>query len=125
MIRRPPGSTRTDTLFPYTTLVRSRGRPAAGEAAVAGRGDDADGDGNRTSPEALRAPRGDREARARTRYAGSARRGGGGAARREDGGTRPAPEEHRGPRADARRAGGGEDRSEEHTTELQSLMRTP
>src|SRR3546814_17176367 len=23
MIRRPPGSTRTDTLFPYTTLVRS------------------------------------------------------------------------------------------------------
>src|SRR3546814_5535340 len=25
MIRRPPGSTRTDTLFPYTTLFRSRG----------------------------------------------------------------------------------------------------
>src|SRR3546814_15771904 len=24
MIRRPPGSTRTDTLFPYTTLFRSR-----------------------------------------------------------------------------------------------------
>src|SRR3546814_6404941 len=24
MIRRPPGSTRTDTLFPYTTLVRSQ-----------------------------------------------------------------------------------------------------
>src|SRR3546814_19713501 len=23
MIRRPPGSTRTDTLFPYTTLVRA------------------------------------------------------------------------------------------------------
>src|SRR3546814_19530677 len=33
MIRRPPRSTRTDTLFPYTTLVRSHpGRtvPAAG-----------------------------------------------------------------------------------------------
>src|SRR3546814_17009831 len=30
MIRRPPRSTRTDTLFPYTTLFRSRlgGRPA-------------------------------------------------------------------------------------------------
>src|SRR3546814_2388946 len=28
MIRRPPRSTRTDTLFPYTTLCRSRGRPA-------------------------------------------------------------------------------------------------
>src|SRR3546814_5901206 len=27
MIRRPPRSTRTDTLFPYTTLFRSRGRP--------------------------------------------------------------------------------------------------
>src|SRR3546814_14700539 len=29
MIRRPPRSTRTDTLFPYTTLFRSTG-PAAG-----------------------------------------------------------------------------------------------
>src|SRR3546814_18940484 len=27
MIRRPPRSTRTDTLFPYTTLFRSRTRP--------------------------------------------------------------------------------------------------
>src|SRR3546814_11732797 len=31
MIRRPPRSTRTDTLFPYTTLFRSRG-PAMGLA---------------------------------------------------------------------------------------------
>src|SRR3546814_8056658 len=28
-IRRPPGSTRTDPLFPYTTLFRSAGRSAA------------------------------------------------------------------------------------------------
>src|SRR3546814_6920856 len=28
MIRRPPRSTRTDTLFPYTTLVRSPNRAA-------------------------------------------------------------------------------------------------
>src|SRR3546814_3053507 len=28
MIRRPPRSTRTDTLFPYTTLFRSHLRPA-------------------------------------------------------------------------------------------------
>src|SRR3546814_7613518 len=28
MIRRPPRSTRTDTLFPYTTLFRSDGRVA-------------------------------------------------------------------------------------------------
>src|SRR3546814_6071686 len=30
MIRRPPRSTRTDTLFPYTTLFRSRIRSASG-----------------------------------------------------------------------------------------------
>src|SRR3546814_10133645 len=35
MIRRPPGSTRTDTLFPYTTLFRS-GR-AARQEDLAGR----------------------------------------------------------------------------------------
>src|SRR3546814_2124165 len=29
MIRRPPRSTRTDTLFPYTTLFRSRSRRSA------------------------------------------------------------------------------------------------
>src|SRR3546814_15562803 len=47
MIRRPPRSTRTDTLFPYTTLFRSRlGRPvaaarggAATGAAVLGAGE--------------------------------------------------------------------------------------
>src|SRR3546814_16716211 len=30
MIRRPPRSTRTDTLFPYTTLFRSHRRAAVG-----------------------------------------------------------------------------------------------
>src|SRR3546814_12398888 len=35
MIRRPPRSTRTDTLFPYTTLFRSRQRGVtAGRAAT-------------------------------------------------------------------------------------------
>src|SRR3546814_14581888 len=33
MIRRPPRSTRTDTLFPYTTLFRSQGGPT-GRAAT-------------------------------------------------------------------------------------------
>src|SRR3546814_9670310 len=33
MIRRPPRSTRTDTLFPYTTLFRSGGGPPASGAA--------------------------------------------------------------------------------------------
>src|SRR3546814_20592379 len=36
MIRRPPRSTRTDTLFPYTTLFRSVGE--APHAAAEGRG---------------------------------------------------------------------------------------
>src|SRR3546814_6325068 len=31
MIRRPPRSTRTDTLFPYTTLFRSCRRKSAGD----------------------------------------------------------------------------------------------
>src|SRR3546814_20384818 len=35
MIRRPPRSTRTDTLFPYTTLFRSRGTAPVLHRAVA------------------------------------------------------------------------------------------
>src|SRR3546814_14763298 len=34
MIRRPPRSTRTDTLFPYTTLFRSRADGDAGQADI-------------------------------------------------------------------------------------------
>src|SRR3546814_11350748 len=34
MIRRPPRSTRTDTLFPYTTLFRSRSAQPAGDLLV-------------------------------------------------------------------------------------------
>src|SRR3546814_3987993 len=79
MIRRPPRSTRTDTLFPYTTLFRSC-RPAAR--------------GGRTAPD--RPP--DRDLHAHDR--GRIRRLG---------------------RPRARRPVAG--RSEEHTSELQSLMR--
>src|SRR3546814_13465087 len=39
MIRRPPISTRTDTLFPYTTLFRSATARAGGQVVV---GDDAE-----------------------------------------------------------------------------------
>src|SRR3546814_15068398 len=35
MIRRPPGSTRPDTLFPYTSLFRSDDAQATGDNAVA------------------------------------------------------------------------------------------
>src|SRR3546814_4204941 len=41
MIRRPPRSTRTDTLFPYTTLFRSPLDPQARETLIGM----ADGDG--------------------------------------------------------------------------------
>src|SRR3546814_17347819 len=37
MIRRPPRSTRTDTLFPYTTLFRSASVPG-GDGGIAGAG---------------------------------------------------------------------------------------
>src|SRR3546814_1243469 len=46
MIRRPPRSTRTDTLFPYTTLFRSR-RHAARLADSTGLSRDGDGHGRR------------------------------------------------------------------------------
>src|SRR3546814_20210731 len=36
MIRRPPRSTRTDTLFPYTTLFRSRAQLALKRAVLIG-----------------------------------------------------------------------------------------
>src|SRR3546814_10881334 len=34
MIRRPPRSTRTDTLFPYTTLFRSSTKPKSDEQII-------------------------------------------------------------------------------------------
>src|SRR3546814_20700151 len=52
MIRRPPRSTRTDTLFPYTTLFRA---PRAGRGRAVLR--PAQGDGAGSSGEARRAAR--------------------------------------------------------------------
>src|SRR3546814_18840127 len=37
MLRRPPRSTRTDTLFPYTTLFRSKAMPRSGSRRAVGR----------------------------------------------------------------------------------------
>src|SRR3546814_6627505 len=93
MIRRPPRSTRTDTLFPYTTLFRS---PRASERPV----------GRAAVP---------------------------GSHRRREGAC--APGQPVGDQRDLvgrlgfglherlRRPRSGEERSEEHTSELQSLMR--
>src|SRR3546814_4818782 len=84
-IRQPPRSTRTDTLVPYTTLVRSC--RDAGRQSHNGRSE--------------RHARGWRQARAR-----------------------PSTRPPRAPSHTARRyRAAARDRSEEHTSELQSLMR--
>src|SRR3546814_4690867 len=100
MIRRPPRATRTDTLFPYTTLFRS---PACAQAR---RGDRAGADV--AAALAAAALRG----RQHLRH-----------------GRGPAPGPGRGEtkagvgRLPQRAAGPGSGRTEEHTSELQSLMR--
>src|SRR3546814_1742860 len=83
MIRRPPRSTRTDTLFPYTTLFRSPVRRDRGANRIQARGHHRRRPAPRRSANRRRA--GSRRARGRGRVAGR--------------------------------------RSEEHTSELQSLMR--
>src|SRR3546814_6075140 len=93
MIRRPPRSTRTDTLFPYTTLFRS---PGTGQG--------------RRNPAALPEDHG---------------RGGAADAAADRRPHLPLP--HRGGETQAARKRGRPvrpgGRSEEHTSELQSLMR--
>src|SRR3546814_7127836 len=112
MIRRPPRSTRTDTLFPYTTLFRS---DLAGARWQGRRGPD---------PHPHRA-----------NIEGSAPAAVGGTERQEAGIIRShisSREEHRSgakylwpAQAAARgRHARARSRSEEHTSELQSLMRT-
>src|SRR3546814_8505983 len=97
MIRRPPISTRTDTLFPYTTLFRSKS-PLLSRSGGAQDG---------------------RDDRAATRDQN----------RRKDGkgqGHGRGIDLHarcEGPRRAERQTGPGTRRSEEHTSELQSLMR--
>src|SRR3546814_10827223 len=87
MIRRPPRSTRTDTLFPYTTLFRSGVRPR-GAGAEAGAGRRLPGDGRLAGlPEVAPAAAGDRHR--------------GGAERRRDGGRAEVPDAA--PAAHARR----------------------
>src|SRR3546814_10829566 len=95
MLPRPPSSTRTDTLFPYTTLVRSQRRARAGRRHRGCRSRSGGGE---------HAGLGDCQAADRNHLQGPARPG------------RGAPPGDR-DRAQAAL------RSEEHTSELQSLMR--
>src|SRR3546814_4792589 len=93
MIRRPPRSTRTDTLFPYTTLFRiERGRHTVGDDRAA------EGDDHAGKNDPLAAPNDAEQLQDRQAH---------------EAGRKPAL----GCRLARRR------RSEEHTSELQSLMR--
>src|SRR3546814_3342375 len=104
MIRRPPRSTRTDTLFPYTTLFRS----AIGVGKPDGRGP--------LAQEVLRLA-GHREAREVALDVGAEHR---------DAGLRETLGQDLQGDGLAGAGGAGDEavaRSEEHTSELQSLMR--
>src|SRR3546814_7333171 len=84
MIRRPPRSTRTDTLFPYTTLFRSSHQGQFGQKIAEGRAGGVSGKSRLAFPEFHKVEEvGIIEVRRKTIY----------------------------------------ERSEEHTSELQSLMR--
>src|SRR3546814_1349756 len=108
MQRLPPRSTRTDTLFPYTTLVRAvRALPAVG----AGAGGDA---GRDVCPGRFDAQgQGDHRRAVRPCLLGLDDLGDQQEARWQPGGLCPAPPRRAVPLS----------RSEEHTSELQSLMR--
>src|SRR3546814_4058777 len=107
MIRRPPRSTRTDTLFPYTTLFRSPEETTDGTAAAGAQSRGA-------LSYARRRRRGPEERQLRDRQGRD-----GGSGRRE----RLRQVGHR-PLGHATAAlPAGAARSEEHTSELQSLMR--
>src|SRR3546814_6839299 len=101
MIRRPPRSTRTDTLFPYTTLFRS-------DSYLSRWPDPPDAQGDR-----LHARPSSRFSVGRARLAPISRVAGPYAGRHLEQGR---------PRFGAGE-GAGRRRSEEHTSELQSLMR--
>src|SRR3546814_5166767 len=100
MIRRPPRSTRTDTLFPYTTLFRSKG---LFDPAVSGSGDRPD----------------DHDRRRAVAGAGRSFR----AAGLADGFLHGVGDRGAGAGGTVHRQSAAPPRSEEHTSELQSLMR--
>src|SRR3546814_947592 len=116
MILRPPRSTRTDTLFPYTTLFRSIGRAFA----------EARGNASQNAPPALRSTQafdqGARQCLAKcspgpAQHAGRSTRARGSASQNAPPALRSTQGVRPGREAVPRK------RSEEHTSELQSLMR--
>src|SRR3546814_2045787 len=124
MIRRPPRSTRTDTLFPYTTLFRSDrdhsglglDRTAAGDGGLGSETEVLRGDLDVELPHEAAQLVGHR----------SQVLGGGEGVSRTGGGVLSALRDPHHVRRDGAGAAGGVlhgARSEEHTSELQSLLR--
>src|SRR3546814_6094039 len=111
MIRRPPRSTRTDTLFPYTTLFRSA---KAGRQPGGGVLDDRAAAQIHGAAEALLVERRRRDAAERQHTEQDA-------FHRAEAGLQLAPHHQR--HADRGQRESHPLRSEEHTSELQSLMR--
>src|SRR3546814_9938884 len=127
MIRRPPRSTRTDTLFPYTTLFRSRGvgwiRRSQGRRCAHLCAEWRREAAQRRWPAPVQG-RGDRRGRLRAHHTPARNR----AARGDDQGQVTVNDRREGlaqRRRSAERPRRGPPRSEEHTSELQSLMRNP
>src|SRR3546814_13881718 len=115
MTRRPPRSTRTATRFPYTTLFRSRGRRTqyAGGQGV----DTASQDDGRIVARRAGLLHADRRVAALLHGFEGSGANGGKVRFRVDLSVGPFGSE-------ASRTGDRPNRSEEHTSELQSLMRT-
>src|SRR3546814_1594160 len=119
MVRRPPRSTRTDTLFPYTTLFRSI-EPGTRFATLAAKGDLTIPDGD-AAADLFDATQAMTRAAGLPRYEVSNHARVGQESRHNLAYWRYADYAGVGPGAHGRRLG---QRSEEHTSELQSLMRT-
>src|SRR3546814_7577950 len=115
MILRPPRSTRTDTLFPYTTLFRSPGAHRADAEVERGAGKRH----QILQGIADRCDEGHRGQRCRLEFIGAEDAGGGPATNDDEADHQPGHDQQR----LAAEAGRLEHRSDEHTSELQSLMR--
>src|SRR3546814_8698042 len=130
MVRQPPSSTRTDTFFPNTTLFRFRFRPTGRSERAKELDVDRLGDGGQARPGEVRDPDSRVGGRKTTSILGKVDAPGGAPVDAEAGneGVDDRKVEILEPALQRRaitQPARQPDRSEEHTSELQSLMRLP